>query len=229
MKNRRNYYRILQVQPDAPLEIICASYRTLMRVLKAHPDLGGSTLQASLLNEAYETLSNPARRAAYDEKVLALCIKRGTSSTRHESSSIPSSLCPFCRMRLVRQPQAGETCPACGIPLPSSPKTDSSPTSRRSIERLKRNDRIFYTCSWPDDLKEARMIDLSPKGMRFVCAEKLKPGVVLKITSSGLRACGIVINLREEKGNSKPSYAIGVSFVSAQFEEARGFFISLSA
>jgi predicted transcriptional regulator len=34
MKNRRNYYRILQVQPDAPVEIIRASYRTMMRELK---------------------------------------------------------------------------------------------------------------------------------------------------------------------------------------------------
>ena len=68
MKNRRNYYRILKVQPDAPVEIIRASYRTLMRELKLHPDLGGSTYDASLLNEAYETLSNSARRAAYDEQ-----------------------------------------------------------------------------------------------------------------------------------------------------------------
>lgn len=35
MMNRRNYYRILQVQPDAPPEIIRASYRTLMKELKA--------------------------------------------------------------------------------------------------------------------------------------------------------------------------------------------------
>ena len=48
MKNRRNYYRILQVQPDAPAEIIRTSYRTLMHKLKMHPDLGGK----SLVNDA---------------------------------------------------------------------------------------------------------------------------------------------------------------------------------
>ena len=30
MQNRRNYYRILHVQQDAPVEIIKTSYRTLM-------------------------------------------------------------------------------------------------------------------------------------------------------------------------------------------------------
>ena len=41
MQNRRNLYRILHVQPEAPLEIIKASYRSLMTKLKLHPDLGG--------------------------------------------------------------------------------------------------------------------------------------------------------------------------------------------
>ena len=38
-KNRRNYYRLLHVQPDAPTEVIKSSYRTLMRTLKRHPAL----------------------------------------------------------------------------------------------------------------------------------------------------------------------------------------------
>ena len=37
MKNRRNYYRILHVQPEAPLEIIKASYRGLMTKLNVQP------------------------------------------------------------------------------------------------------------------------------------------------------------------------------------------------
>jgi curved DNA-binding protein CbpA len=41
MTNRRNHYRTLFVQPDASIEVIRANYRTLMRKLKLHPDLGG--------------------------------------------------------------------------------------------------------------------------------------------------------------------------------------------
>ena len=45
MENRRNYYRILHVQPDAPTEIIKSSYRTLMQKLRMHPDLGGDQME----------------------------------------------------------------------------------------------------------------------------------------------------------------------------------------
>ena len=41
VNNRRNHYRMLFVQPDAPFEVIRANYRTLMGKLKLHPDLGG--------------------------------------------------------------------------------------------------------------------------------------------------------------------------------------------
>ena len=85
MKNRRNYYRILQVQPDAPFEVIRASYRTLMRELKQHPDLGGSTSEASFINEAYETLSNPDRRAAYDKAMATHYTRRADAPDRPSS------------------------------------------------------------------------------------------------------------------------------------------------
>ena len=65
-KNRRNYYRILHVQPEAPLEIIRASYRTLMGPLRAHPDLGGDHEAAALINEAWAVLGDPEKRRAYD-------------------------------------------------------------------------------------------------------------------------------------------------------------------
>ncbi len=69
--NRRNHYRTLHVQPDAPFEVIKANYRTLMQKLKLHPDLGGDHWAAVHVNAAYAILSNPARRAAYDRKLLA--------------------------------------------------------------------------------------------------------------------------------------------------------------
>ncbi len=67
---RRNYYRILNVQPDAPLEIIKNNYRTLLQKLRLHPDLGGENWNASVINEAYNTLRHPKKRVAYDKKLL---------------------------------------------------------------------------------------------------------------------------------------------------------------
>ncbi|MEO0972177.1 MAG: DnaJ domain-containing protein [Pseudomonadota bacterium] len=71
MEERRNYYRILQVQPDAPPEVIRNNYRALLQKLKLHPDLGGDGRDAATLNVAYQTLRDPTRRAAYDRDLLS--------------------------------------------------------------------------------------------------------------------------------------------------------------
>lgn len=81
MNNRRNYYRILHVQPDAPLAVIKASYRAQMQKLKLHPDLGGDEKNAATINEAYATLSDEKKRAAYDAEFT----KHGES---HRSDTI---------------------------------------------------------------------------------------------------------------------------------------------
>lgn len=64
--NRRNHYRVLHVQPEAPIEVIKASYRTLMLQLRTHPDLGGRHSEAAMINAAWHVLSDPQRRADYD-------------------------------------------------------------------------------------------------------------------------------------------------------------------
>lgn len=71
-EERRNYYRTLNVQPDASLEIIKNNYRTLLQKLKMHPDLGGQNWNATVINEAYNTLRDPLKRAAYDKKLLEI-------------------------------------------------------------------------------------------------------------------------------------------------------------
>uniref|UniRef100_A0A0G4GCB1 J domain-containing protein n=1 Tax=Chromera velia CCMP2878 TaxID=1169474 RepID=A0A0G4GCB1_9ALVE len=57
-------YEVLGVARDAPLSDIRQAFRA--RVLKDHPDRGGDPEVFGLLNAAWETLSDPARRAFYD-------------------------------------------------------------------------------------------------------------------------------------------------------------------
>lgn len=64
----RDYYKILQVSSQADPAVIKAAYYTQLKVLKKHPDLGGSHQEATLLNEAYEILSDPVKRRQYDQK-----------------------------------------------------------------------------------------------------------------------------------------------------------------
>lgn len=69
MQNFRNYYDILEVPKEASGEEIKRSFRRLAR--KYHPDLnpGNKTAEDRFkdINEAYEILSDPTKRAQYDE------------------------------------------------------------------------------------------------------------------------------------------------------------------
>ncbi len=70
MIERRNFYRILHVQPDASMAVIRENYRILMQRLKMHPDLSDSNWNEDLLDSAYDTLGNPMKRAMYDQELL---------------------------------------------------------------------------------------------------------------------------------------------------------------
>ncbi|ASU78526.1 molecular chaperone DnaJ [Actinopolyspora erythraea] len=59
-----DYYELLGVSREASAAEIKSAYRSLARVM--HPDAGGTAGTFRSLQEAYETLSDPVRRAAYD-------------------------------------------------------------------------------------------------------------------------------------------------------------------
>jgi curved DNA-binding protein CbpA len=63
-----DYYAILEVSPSATAVEIKRSYRRLARL--HHPDLNQDALDTHIkrLNEAYEVLRDPLKRAAYDEQ-----------------------------------------------------------------------------------------------------------------------------------------------------------------
>lgn len=69
----KNYYEILEVSENASNEVIEKAYKTLAK--KYHPDMQHSNNlrfaenKFKELTEAYETLSNPALRKQYDNKL----------------------------------------------------------------------------------------------------------------------------------------------------------------
>lgn len=71
----KDYYRILQVDPAASLEVINSAYRALVK--QFHPDLYHTSRKAPMgermreINEAYQVLSNTHTRAQYDQKYQA--------------------------------------------------------------------------------------------------------------------------------------------------------------
>lgn len=65
--NVQSHYETLSVSRNAPPEVIRAAYKALSQ--KWHPDKNASTDAANAmkaLNAAYDQLSDPARRRAYD-------------------------------------------------------------------------------------------------------------------------------------------------------------------
>jgi curved DNA-binding protein CbpA len=68
----KDYYKILQIDSEASLEVMNNAYRALVR--QYHPDLYHThrktvmTEKMQEINEAYQVLSNATTRAEYDKK-----------------------------------------------------------------------------------------------------------------------------------------------------------------
>ena len=69
MANKRDYYEVLGVAKDADEATIKKAYRQLAK--KYHPDVNPGDKDAEEkfkeVNEAYQTLSDPQKRASYDQ------------------------------------------------------------------------------------------------------------------------------------------------------------------
>lgn len=61
----KNYYDILAVSKNATQDEIKKAYRRA--AMKHHPDRGGDQSKFKEINEAYQILSNPQKRAQYDQ------------------------------------------------------------------------------------------------------------------------------------------------------------------
>lgn len=66
--NWKNYYEVLQVSPNAEPAVIAAAYRRLAQTIARDPTMAGrlALYRMGDINEAYQVLSDPARKAAYD-------------------------------------------------------------------------------------------------------------------------------------------------------------------
>jgi len=81
---RKNYYLILRLAPDATMEQIRSAFRR--RALELHPDLSGAESDQFLeLQEAYDVLSDPARREIYDRETEEIPIRRMVAARSAET------------------------------------------------------------------------------------------------------------------------------------------------
>jgi curved DNA-binding protein CbpA len=92
---QKDYYAILGVPPTASEAEIRDAYRRLVR--HYHPDLNPEREDAEArikeLNEAYEVLSDPARRTRYDRtRPVRIPVRVGGAPPSHHARSAPLDL-----------------------------------------------------------------------------------------------------------------------------------------
>jgi hypothetical protein len=185
---RRNHYRVLYVQPEAPAEVIKAAYRALMSTLRAHPDLGGDPELAARLNAAYHVLSDPAERERYD-KTLRRPLRGKAAADLGPLQAEPTAWriarrCPFCHMPFATEAKAGVRCTRCDSPLGPAPaieRASSELVGRRRGERFTRH--IDVAMRLPGQTREhtVRLRDVSFTGLSLLCPQPVPPGTALRV------------------------------------------------
>lgn len=226
-----DYYRILHVDPGAPEEIIRASYLTLMKELKNHPDLGGGHDRAILINTAYATLTDPKKRLEYDQRRKETQAATGGRSTKRETDhggvgarSAPARHCPFCGTpNPISGPSQEFSCRKCGSPTRPVKRVLLDESGLRAISRFPKRQKItFSASSEPTKRHTGASLDISPQGMQFVSPQRLRLDQIIRIDCAVCCAVARVAYV----GSSEQGYVTGVQFLSLQFANDRGTFVS---
>lgn len=250
MNPKHDYYEILHVHPDAPREIIKSSYRTLMHRMRMHPDLGGDSSTAAMINEAYGVLMEPDRRASYDQYRMSLAANesfkespeersvQGEGSGFTQSYEAPLSAafsarfsarlyegnCKFCfaPYSVYSDDREQIFCSQCDSPHLMMGQMQGSGEDRRTIFRVSKNSPVeFFTQRSPREAMTARTEDVSLTGMRFRTAVVLQPGQIIKVNMQVLSGIVEVTRLLE----CGSEWDVGSRFLSLHFDGPRGTFI----
>ncbi len=234
----RNYYEVLHVSRGAPLAIIRGSYRTMMQQLGHHPDRGGDTATAALINEAYAVLSNEERRAEYDARLDVMThVARGVPEGDTGDEPVQPRArtldltreCVFCEtphtFGSVIEIDTG--CQACGSPLYAADNPRMESAGQRGVERIGKRQKITFYTHWPQPKGIAGHIeDISLTGLRLITRHGLAEGQRIKIASDVVQAVANVTHCVHERHGWTMRCVAGVRFVTLRFGRTVGSFVS---
>lgn len=246
-QERRNLYRILHVQPEAPLEVIRASYRTLMSTLRAHPDLGGDPDAAARINAAYAILSDPQRRRAYDLSLKAGPARRAASasSSRAEAAApapapaaaetfavhdpaawLADRACPFCRQPLPAVVAAQTRCAGCDSPLLRRPALERGELfgRRRSPRNARPIGATLRLPGLPGD-HAVRLRDLSLGGFSLVSPVPAPVRGAMRVMTSGFDGVAVVVGCQRQADG----WLLHGELLTLQLLRSQGVFVSAKA
>ncbi len=228
----QNFYELLHVSRNAPVEVVRASYRTLMQRLRHHPDLGGDPRLAALINEAYAVLTDPARRQAYDlqlDAAVRSAERQQAGPAPQEPGHDPLLGCWFCRTPhdLGIRVAEDDTCTACASPLYAAGKQQFEAECQRAVERIRKQQSIRFFTHWPQSRGyRGRTEDISLNGLRFSTRRELTAGQVIKICGDSMDAVARVSHTSSQPTGWRRRIVAGVSFLTLKLTNPVGGFVS---
>jgi hypothetical protein len=232
LKERRNLYRILHVQPEAPVEVIRASYRTLMSTLRAHPDLGGDVDTAARINAAYAVLIDPERRRAYDRSLQRIFLRPAPKAAESPqvmtdpAAWLADRICPFCRAPLPSALHTDTRCGQCGSPLMPRPVSDRGELFGR--RRSPRNARsMAVTLRLPGRAGDlpGRLRDVSLSGLCVLSSLPAPVRGAMRVLTPGFDSVAAVVGCRREG----EGWLLHGELLTLQLLRSQGVFVSARA
>ena len=226
-----NFYAVLGVDREATRAEIRDAYRRRMQQADAHPDRGGDTQLAALINKAYAVLSNPAHRRDYNARldVLDLVARRRAAGSAFEAAKATPDTCPFCLQPTtygtVDRPV--ESCASCGSVLNSVETLPLGQSGKRAVPRFGRSlDLTVYTQRKQRQGLVARTEDFSPHGVRMTVQGKLRPGQRVRLVSDVFEAVGEVAHCARGCSRWRGPTTVGIAFLTLRFTRPVGVFAS---
>jgi hypothetical protein len=234
----RDYYGILRVNSDAPETLIHTSYRSLLQRLTTQPDGGPDAADEALLTEAYDVLSNPQRRAAYDlaRDVAASPDDYATTAVLDPAVvRFAAHRCLFCGNPhgLDRALGREDHCGTCASPLYPAERHRFEYSGQRMLKRIPKLTDVELYVNWPQATPyTAQMRDISLNGMQLLAEAPLQHNQIVKIDCPTCAAIARVAHCKRERNDSTGApgrWAVGVEFLTLRFGSARGTFVSAHA
>lgn len=234
--NRRNYYRILHVQPEAPPEVIKACWRALLHACRGHPDLGGDPAQAVLINEAYTVLGDPVKRREYDRRLDLSRLRGNTDGPGSAHGPRPAArrtdpahwrahrCCPLCATALPAALRPDSRCRRCDAPLTPAPGPVSAEREllgRRGAVRRPRADAAALVADWRGVPIEARLVDVSLGGAGLHAAVAVSPDSAVRIITGSIDAVARVVACHR----SQTQWRVRVQWLTARPLSGRGAYL----
>lgn len=229
-----NYYELFGVARDASLCDIRASYRRLMQQAGNHPDLGGDTRTAALINRAYAVLKNPDQRKFYDARLdilsrIAAGFEVEAEPTPEPAPVDPRSSCLFCEQPhdYILDDTDELCCEACGSPLSVVDRSRIDPSDARAVKRLGRKLNIQLFTHWNQQKGiGARTVDISPHGLQLTTQCDLQAGQRIRVAGQVLDAVGRVTHCARQSQGWRDMTIAGVSFLTLRILRPVGAFVS---